>query len=120
MYLANIFKWAAIFGGGSREDDRENFVAGLFLAILAPIAATLIQLAISRSREFMADTHGAELTGNPQALASALWKISNYAKAIPMDATPATAHMFIINPLFGADSRAFSARIRPSKKESKN
>jgi len=99
MYLASFFRWAAIFG--SRDNDRENFVAELFLAILAPIAATLIQLAISRSREFIADTHGAELTGNPQALASALWKIHNYAQAIPMAASPATAHMFIINPLYG-------------------
>jgi len=99
MYLARMFQFAAFFGNPRDEEDRSNAVAGVFLAILAPLAAMLIQLAISRGREFMADANGAELTGNPDALASALWKIHNYASAVPLAATPATAHMFIINPL---------------------
>jgi heat shock protein HtpX len=98
MYLATAFRWVAVFGRRDRQENN-NVVAGLFLAMFAPVAATLIQLAVSRSREFMADSHGSELTGNPQALATALWKIHNYAQAVPMAATPATAHMFIINPM---------------------
>jgi heat shock protein HtpX len=103
MYLAQMARWAAIFGGMRRDDDDRGsgVLETLLLALVAPLAATVIQLAISRGREFMADDSGAHMTGNPQALASALWKIHNYAQAMPMAATPATAHMFIVNPLYG-------------------
>jgi heat shock protein HtpX len=101
--LANMAQWAMIFGGG-RRDDREGaggLVGGILMIILAPIAAALIQMAISRSREYEADATGARISGNPLALASALKKLHTGAQRIPMDATPATAHMFIVNPLRG-------------------
>jgi heat shock protein HtpX len=99
-FIAQMAGWAMMFGGrgGSRDDD--NGLGSLFLIILAPIAATLLQLAISRSREFFADQGGAEFSHNPLALASALSKISQANQIKPVDnAGPATAHMFIINPL---------------------
>ena len=105
--LARMGYWASLFGGGNRE-DREGgggFVA-LLMLILAPIAATLIQLAVSRSREYQADATGAELTGNPYALASALRKLDAYSKRIPMQASPSTAHLFIVAPLLGGVSFA--------------
>jgi heat shock protein HtpX len=88
---------------GGRSDDRKNSGIGdLLLLILAPIAATLVQLAISRSREFAADEGSARLTGRPLSLANALQKLENAAEKIPLEqATPATAHMFIVNPLSG-------------------
>ena len=101
--IANIAQWAAIFGLGRSSDDDDNggLVGMLFTIIVAPIAAMLIQLAISRSREYEADKSGGQICGNPLALASALEKIEYYAQnARPMEqATPATSHMFIINPL---------------------
>ena len=102
MLLANMAKFAAIFGGGSR-DDREggNPIALLAMAILAPIGAMLIQMAISRQREFAADRGGAEIVGSPSGLASALRHIDAGVKQIPMDASPATAHMFIMKPFSG-------------------
>lgn len=105
--IAHMAQWAAIFG---RNDDEENGVGGIiefvFLVVLAPLAATIIQLGISRSREFQADeTGGAAISGNPLALASALEKIEYYAHHQVMpEATPATSHMFIVNPLSGAGS----------------
>ena len=102
--LANMARWAAIFGGvGGRDNDREggNPIALLVIAILAPIVATLIQLAISRSREYMADESGARLCGRPLSLANALRKLYNYSRQVPMQANPTTAHMFIVNPLTG-------------------
>jgi heat shock protein HtpX len=112
MMLANMAQWAAFFGGGSR-DDREggrNPLAMLALAILAPVAAMLIQMAISRQREFAADRGGAEIVGTPTGLASALRHIEAGTKQIPMDANPATAHMFIMNPFSGEGfSRLFSS-----------
>jgi len=101
--LANMAQWAAIFGfGGRDENDKGGGVFGLLLmAILAPIAATIIQMAISRSREFLADSEGAMLSGKPLGLASALDKLSRAAQLIPMEANPSTAHMFIVNPLTG-------------------
>ena len=103
--LANMAQWAAIFGG-SRGDDEEGggFIGVIFMAILAPIAAMLIQMAISRSREYMADDGGAKVSGKPWALAGALEKLQTASQAIPMNASPSTAHMFIVNPLTG---RAF-------------
>ena len=101
IMLASMAKWAAIFGVG-RDDDEEGGIFGLILmAILAPIAAMIIQMAISRSREYMADKGGARISGKPYDLAGALEKLSQASKAIPMQANPSTAHMFIVNPLTG-------------------
>jgi heat shock protein HtpX len=99
--IARMAGWSMMFGG--RSDDRKNSGIGdLLLLILAPIAATLVQLAISRSREFAADEGSARLTGRPLSLANALQKLENAAEKIPLEqATPATAHMFIVNPLSG-------------------
>ena len=103
VMLANMAQWAAIFGGASRDNDDEGGgVIGLIvMAILAPIAATIIQMAISRSREYLADEGGARVSKNPYGLASALEKLSRASQATPMDANPSTAHMFIVNPLSG-------------------
>ena len=103
MILANMARWAAIFGGGSRDDGEEG-MGGLGLiamSILAPIGAFLIQTAISRSREYQADATGSRFAGHPEGLASALNKLGQYSKQIPMEANPSTAHMFIVNPLRG-------------------
>lgn len=102
--LANMAQWAAIFGGGRSSDEEGNGGGGIGLivmAILAPIAALLIQMAISRSREYIADSTGARFHGNPHDLANALRKLHTAAQRVPMDASPTTAHMFIVNPLFG-------------------
>ncbi len=102
-WVAHIAQWGMIFGGyGGRDDrDRGGGLGALFMLILAPIAATLIQLAISRSREYQADASGAHYTGNPYALASALAKLDAYSRRVPMAASPSTAHLFIIQPLLG-------------------
>jgi heat shock protein HtpX len=102
-YLAQMAQWAMIFGGGrGRDDDRGGSpVAALVMMIVAPIAAMLIQMAISRSREFAADEGGARLQGNPLALANALRKLERGSAMIPMHATPSTSHMMIVNPLRG-------------------
>src|SRR6266545_3435353 len=102
--LAHIAQWGLIFGGGrsSNEDGRSHPLAGLLGIILAPIAAMLIQLAISRSREFLADESGARLSGDPLALARALRRIEMRSQRVPLTAgSPATAHLFIINPFSG-------------------
>ncbi len=101
--LANMAQWGMMFGGGRGSSDREGGspIAGLVMMIVAPFAAMLIQLAISRSREFMADESGAQMAGNPLSLASALRKLETRAQQIPMNASPSTAHMFIVNPLSG-------------------
>jgi heat shock protein HtpX len=91
----------AFFFGGSREDRRGGGLSAILMLILAPIAAMLIQLAVSRSREYQADASGAHLTGNPYALASALAKLDAYSKRVPLRASPSTAHLFIIQPLLG-------------------
>lgn len=102
-YLAEIARWGMIFGGYERDrDDRGGGgFAALLMLILAPIAAMLIQLAVSRSREYQADESGAHFTGNPYALASALAKLDAYSKHLPLQATPSTAHLFIIQPFLG-------------------
>ena len=104
--LASMGRWAMIFGGYERgdRDNRGGGLAALFMLIVAPIAATLIQLAVSRSREYQADESGAHYTGNPYALASALQKIDAYARRLPMQASPSTAHLFIIQPFLGGMS----------------
>jgi heat shock protein HtpX len=103
MMLARMAMYAGMFGGGRDDRDGEsNPIALLAMMILAPIAAMLIQMAISRSREFAADAGAARMTGNPYALADALRKIDAIARRAPLDANPATAHMFIIKPFSGA------------------
>lgn len=103
MMIASWARWAAIFGGFGRDDDDGGggLVGFLVAAVLAPIAAMLIQMAISRSREYLADATGAKIAGNPQGLAGALEKLEYASKKIPMNASPSTAHMFIVNPLSG-------------------
>jgi len=101
MMIADMARWAAIFGGFNR-DERDNgggMLGTLALAILAPIAAMLIQMAISRSREFEADAGAARITHNPLALASALERLAAGSARVPLNASPQTAHMFIVNPL---------------------
>jgi heat shock protein HtpX len=103
MMIASMARWAAIFGGvGGRDDDNGGGMLGLIaMSIIAPLAAMLIQMAISRSREYAADSAGASYAGSPRGLATALQKISSAARRVPMRAEPATAHMFIMNPLSG-------------------
>lgn len=98
-YLANIAQWAALFGGRDEEDN--NPLVTIFLAILAPIAAMFVQMAISRTREYKADEIGASICGNPIYLAKALNKLEIYSNSMKMNANPSTAHMFIVNPLKG-------------------
>lgn len=98
-YLAHMAQWAMIFGG--RDDDDGNPLVAIVMMIVAPIAAMLIQMAISRSREYAADSGGAEIAGNPRHLASALKKLHMASQKVPMKAEPATAHMFIVSPLSG-------------------
>jgi len=105
-FIANMLRWAAFFGGIGGDDDREGNILGLIgmllFAILAPIAAMVIQLAISRSREYLADEGGAKLCGNPLYLANALRKLAEGVRNSPMrSANPATSHLFIVNPFSG-------------------
>ena len=104
-YLAQMAQWAAIFGGGRRSDEDEGGGGGLIgmllMAILAPFAAMLVQMAISRSREYEADASGARLCHRASGLEHALEKLDVASRQQPMDATPATAHLFIVNPLTG-------------------
>jgi heat shock protein HtpX len=100
--LAQMAQWAMIFGGGRRDsDDDGSPIAALVMMIVAPIAAMLVQMAISRTREYEADKGGAKLVGSPYGLANALLKLERGSQVVPMDANPATAHMFIVNPLSG-------------------
>lgn len=100
--IANIAQFAAIFGiGGSGDDDSPNPLALLLMAIVAPLAAMIIQFAVSRSREFAADRTAAELVGSPRGLQNALWKLHNGVEAIPGHTSPAMAQMCIVNPLHG-------------------
>jgi heat shock protein HtpX len=100
--IAQMAQWAMIFGGGRRDsDDDGSPIAALVMMIVAPIAAMLVQMAISRTREYEADKGGARLVGSPYGLANALLKLERGAQVVPMDANPATAHMFIVNPLSG-------------------
>jgi heat shock protein HtpX len=103
-YLAHMAQWGAMFGGGRHSDDDEggNPIAMIVLAVLAPIAAMLVQMAVSRSREFQADATGARYAGRTWGLAKALEKMEMAAHQVPMHANPATAHLFIVNPLSGS------------------
>jgi heat shock protein HtpX len=99
--ITYLSRFAMFFGGGNRDERRGGGLEALAMMILAPLAALLIQMAVSRSREYQADESGAHLTGNPYALASALGKLDAYSKRIPMAADPSTSHLFIVQPLLG-------------------
>jgi heat shock protein HtpX len=110
-------RYGAMFGGlGDRDDRRGGGMGALIMLIVAPIAAMLIQLAISRSREYQADETGAHLTGNPYALASALAKLEAYSKRVPLAASPSTAHLFIIQPAIGASLASLFSTHPPTAK----
>jgi heat shock protein HtpX len=118
--VARMGFWASMFGGGGGGRDRDRGGGGLgalLMIIVAPIAASLIQLAISRSREYEADATGAAVTGNPYALARALQKLDAYSKRIPMQASPSTAHLFIVAPLLGSGGFANLFSTHPPMKE---
>ena len=103
MMLASMARWTAIFGGSHRDDDGGGMgaIGMIVMAVIAPMAAMVIQMAVSRSREYLADATGAKIAGNSEGLARALEKLGSYARSIPMNANPSTAHMFIVNPLSG-------------------
>lgn len=116
--LANIAQWGLMFGGGSRDREEEGnsplaLVGTLLAIVLAPLAAMLIQMAISRSREFLADATGARIAGNTHGLANALLKLERGAQVFPMDASPATSHLFIVNPLSGQSVMALFSTHPP-------
>ncbi|MBQ3060380.1 MAG: zinc metalloprotease HtpX [Desulfovibrio sp.] len=116
--LANIFQFTAIFGGNRDEEGGGNPIAGLVLALLAPIAASLIQMSISRSREYLADDTGAALCGQPLALAGALHKLGVASGSIPMQSgNPSTEQMFIVSPLFGNGGMARLFSTHPPLEE---
>jgi len=100
-YLAHMAQWAAMFGGRSSDDEERggNPLGLILMAVLAPLAAMLVQLAVSRAREFQADATGARVAGRPRGLAQALEKLERANEAAPMAANPSTAHLFIVNPL---------------------
>ena len=116
MMLANMARFAAIFGGG--RDDREGGggLQLLAMAILAPLGAMMVQMAVSRSREYLADETGARFCGKPEALAHALEKISGWSRQVPMHASPATAHMFIMSPLTGGGLMSLFSTHPPVEK----
>ena len=115
MMLASMAQWAAIFGMGRSDDDEDGggMLGMLVMAFLAPLAATIIQMAIARTREFAADRTGAALSGDPLGLASALSKLGLAAERIPMDASPQTSHFFIVNPLRGQSVARFFSTHPP-------
>lgn len=119
--IARMIYWGELFGGyggGGNDENRGGIFSALAMMIVAPLAATLIQLAISRSREYEADHTGAEITGNPQGLASALNKIDQWSKRVPMQVSPAMAHLYCAQPLTGGEfmSSLFSTHPPISKR----
>jgi heat shock protein HtpX len=113
--ISMVTRWALFFGGGAGRDDDEggiNPIFGILLIVLAPIAAMLVQLAVTRSREFGADATGAAISRKPRALASALMKLERVAEARPLDVNPATSHLFIVNPLGGDALRGVANLFR--------
>lgn len=114
--ITMLSRFGFFFGGGDREDSRGGGLGALLMLILAPIAASLIQLAVSRSREYQADATGAHFTGNPYALASALAKIDAYSRRLPLQATPSTAHLFIIQPFLGMNFGSLFSTHPPTAK----
>jgi heat shock protein HtpX len=115
--VARMGYYASLFGGGGGRDRRGGGLQALLMIIVAPIAASLIQLWISRTREFEADATGAATTGNPYALARALQKLDEYSKRIPMEASPSNAHLFIVAPLLGSGGIASLFSTHPPMKE---
>jgi heat shock protein HtpX len=115
--IASIARWGMIFGGYGDRRERGGGLGGLLMIIVAPIAATLIQLAISRSREYEADATGAHLTGNPYALAAALEKLDAYSKRLPLQASASTAHLFIVAPLISSGGIASLFSTHPPIKD---
>lgn len=115
-YIGNMVQWTFFLGGGQQQ-ERENQGTGLLAALVAPIAAMLVQFAISRSREYVADETAARLTGDPEALASALARLSAAAEVIPADAEPATASLFIVSPFAGAQGLATLFSTHPPMRE---
>jgi heat shock protein HtpX len=114
--LGNMLQWGAILGAGRRDDEGGSggLIGSLAMAIIAPIAAMLIQMAVSRSREYLADETGARICGRPLALANALRKLHSASRMLPMqEARPATAHMFIVNPLTGGGMMALFSTHPP-------
>jgi len=102
MVLASMARWSAIFGGGASDDEGGlGFIGLIAMSIIAPMAAMIVQMAVSRSREYLADSEGAKVAGHSEGLARALEKLGAYSKRRPMHANPSTAHMFIVNPLSG-------------------
>ncbi len=118
MMLARFAQFAAIFGGGSRDRDEGGggALGMLFLAIVAPLGAMLVQMAVSRSREYLADETGARFCGRPDSLANALQKIAYASQRVPMEASPATAHMFIMSPLSGGGIMSLFSTHPPIEK----
>jgi heat shock protein HtpX len=118
MILGSMARWAAIFGGGSSNDDEGGggIIGLLVMAVVAPLAAVIIQMAISRSREYLADATGASFAGHPEGLARALEKLGQYSQRLPMHANPSTAHMFIVNPLSGRSFMSLFSTHPPLEK----
>jgi heat shock protein HtpX len=118
MFIASMARWAAIFGGGGGDRDRDgvNPIGFLVAAVVAPLAAMLIQMAISRSREYGADEAGARFAGNPYGLANALKKLQTVSARIPLKASPSTAHMFIVKPFTGGGIFSLFATHPPMEK----
>lgn len=115
MLLATMARWSVFLGGGSSEDDERGLgaISLIVMSIVAPMAAMLIQMAISRSREYLADATGSSFAGHSEGLASALEKLGTYSRRIPMEANPSTAHMFIVNPLSGKSLMKFFSTHPP-------
>jgi len=116
MWVSHMARFAMIFGGSRDRDGGGRAASGLVTIIVAPIAAMLIQLWISRTREYEADHSGAEMVGSPYGLASALQKLENYSKSIPMEASPSTAHMFIMHPFSGGGLMSLFSTHPPTQK----
>lgn len=117
MWISQMARFAAIFGGGRDSDDDGGGILGfLVMIIVAPIAALLIQLYISRTREFLADASGAQAAGDPRGLASALRKLEDYSKRVPMNASPSSAHMFIMHPFSGRSLMNLFSTHPPTRK----
>jgi heat shock protein HtpX len=116
MMLAHMARFAAIFGGGRDSREGGGAIGLLVSVIVAPIAAMLIQMAVSRSNEYRADETGARFCGSPESLARALEKISTWSQRVPMNASPATAHMFILSPLSGGGIKSLFSTHPPTEK----
>jgi heat shock protein HtpX len=116
MLLASMARWSALFGGMHRDNNNGGGMGAIgmiAMSIIAPLAAMIIQMAVSRSREYLADATGARIAGGPEGLARALEKLGAYSRRIPMQANPSTAHMFIVNPLSGKNLQSLFSTHPP-------